>query len=78
MDMLGTVDVRPGAAEDIVALLGADAGSLGAVGVADVRVIADESLRSRTAMTTGANINDKHHNISLVDRDIDLVLDMVG
>jgi len=70
MDMLGTVDVRPAQPEEIVTLLGADAGSLGAVGVVDVRIIADEPLKGRTGMTTGANVNDKHlRNVSL-DRDI--------
>ncbi len=72
MDTLGTVDVRPAASEEIVALLGADAGSLGAVGVNGVRIIADHALEGRSSMTTGANINDKHlHNVD-VERDIDV------
>jgi len=70
MDTLGTVEVRQAVAEEIVALLGADAGSLGAVGVQDVRVIADEALRGRSSMTTGANVNDKHLRNVSVDRDI--------
>jgi prolyl-tRNA synthetase len=70
MDMLGTVDVRQAVGEEIVALLGADAGSLGAVGVSDVRIIADEALAGRTSMTTGANVNDKHLRNVSVDRDI--------
>jgi prolyl-tRNA synthetase len=70
MDMLGTVDVRQAVAEEIVALLGADAGSLGAVGVSDVRIIADEALQGRSSMTTGANVNDKHLRNVSVDRDI--------
>ena len=70
MDVLATVDVRPALPEEIVSLLGADAGSLGAVGVTDVRIIADESLRDRIGMTTGANVNDRHlRNVSVV-RDI--------
>ena len=70
MDTLGTVDVRQAVAEEIVAILGADAGSLGAVGVQDVRVVADEALRGRSSMTTGANVNDKHLRNVSVDRDI--------
>ena len=70
MDMLGTVDVRQAVAEEIVALLGADAGSLGAVGISDVRIIADEALQGRSSMTTGANVNDKHLRNVSVDRDI--------
>ncbi|MCL1587608.1 MAG: proline--tRNA ligase [Actinomycetia bacterium] len=70
MDMLGTIDARPAVGDEIVSLLGAEAGSLGAVGVQDVRIIADDALRGRAGMTTGANVNDKHlHNVS-VDRDI--------
>jgi prolyl-tRNA synthetase len=70
MDTLGTVDVRQAVADEIVALLGADAGSLGAVGVSNVQIVADEALRGRSAMTTGANINDKHLRNVDVDRDI--------
>jgi prolyl-tRNA synthetase len=70
MDMLRTVDVRQAQADEIVALLGADAGSLGAVGVEDVRIIADVALKDRTSMTTGANVNDKHLRNVSVDRDI--------
>ena len=70
MDTVATVDVRPGVPEEIVALLGADAGSLGAVDVTDLRIIADEALMGRTSMTTGANTNDVHMRNVSVDRDI--------
>jgi len=69
-DMLGTVDVRQAESAEIVALLGAEAGSLGAVGVDGTRIIADEALGGRSAMTTGANVNDKHLRHVSVDRDI--------
>lgn len=72
--------VRPAQAEEIRELLGASAGSLGAVGAhakaeaagKPLHIIADESLRGRTGMTTGAN-KDEHHlrNVS-VARDITL------
>jgi prolyl-tRNA synthetase len=53
-------------------LLGADAGSLGAVGITDVRIIADVALVGRDAMTTGANENDKHLRGVSIDRDIEV------
>ncbi|MFV2000641.1 MAG: proline--tRNA ligase [Acidimicrobiia bacterium] len=72
MDHLQSVDVRPAEPEEIKSVLGADAGSLGAVGVAGLRIIADDALRSRTSMTTGANENDKHMRGVSVERDIDV------
>ncbi len=72
MDATGAIDVRPAQPDEIQALLGADAGSLGAVGVSGVRVIADEALRGRHHMTTGANDNDVHVRGVDVDRDIDV------
>jgi prolyl-tRNA synthetase len=70
IDVLGTIDVRPAVGEEIVSLLGAEAGSLGAVAVAGVRIIADGALKDRAGMTTGANVNDKHMRNVNVDRDI--------
>jgi len=70
MNHLGSTDVRPAQADEIVDLLGADAGSLGAVGVSNVRIVADEALRNRTSMTTGANENDKHVRGVSIERDI--------
>jgi prolyl-tRNA synthetase len=71
-DETGAIEFRPAHAEEINALLGADAGSLGAVGVADVSIIADEALRGRTNMTTGANENDFHLRGVAIDRDIEV------
>ena len=67
-DSLGASQVRPAHPEEIRELLGASAGSLGGVGARDrakaagktLRVVADESLRGRRNMTTGAN-RDEHH-----------------
>jgi len=70
MDHLESTDVRPAQPDEIVELLGADAGSLGAVGVAEVRIVADEALRGRSGMTTGANENDKHVRGVNIERDI--------
>jgi prolyl-tRNA synthetase len=72
LDGTGTIAARPAAADEIVELLGADAGSLGAVGVSHVRVIADDALRGRKGMTTGANTNDVHVRGVDVERDIDV------
>lgn len=70
MDATRAVQARPAHAEEISSLLGADAGSLGAVGVEGVRVLADPELRGRSAMTTGANTNDVHIRNVDVERDI--------
>jgi prolyl-tRNA synthetase len=62
--------VRPAHAEEIFNALGAHAGSLGAVGVTKFKVIADEALRGRAGMTTGANEDDHHLRGVSVGRDI--------
>jgi prolyl-tRNA synthetase len=67
---LGTTRFRPATADEIHAALGAHPGSLGAVGVRDLPVYADETLRGAYGMTTGANEDGFHlRNVSL-DRDI--------
>lgn len=72
LDQTGAVESRPAHPDEIRELLGADAGSLGAVGVAGVRVIADLSLRGRTNMITGANEDEFHIRGVSVARDIDV------
>ncbi|MGH9799376.1 MAG: His/Gly/Thr/Pro-type tRNA ligase C-terminal domain-containing protein, partial [Blastocatellia bacterium] len=62
--------VRPAHPEEIFDLMGAHAGSLGAVGVTKVPIIADEALRGRKNMTTGANVDDHHLRNVGVERDI--------
>jgi prolyl-tRNA synthetase len=79
-DTLGAVNARAATAEEIQSLLGANPGSLGAVGAkkkaselqprATIRIIADLALRSRRNMTTGANIDDYHLRGIDVGRDI--------
>jgi prolyl-tRNA synthetase len=64
--------VRPAHPEEIFEWMGAHAGSLGAVGVTKLQVIADEALRGRKNMTTGANEDDHHlRNVNL-ERDINV------
>ncbi|HHC08850.1 MAG TPA: proline--tRNA ligase [Actinobacteria bacterium] len=69
-DATGAVEVRPARPEEIRTLLGADAGSLGAVGVEDVPIIADLALRGRRNLVTGANVDDTHLRGVDVERDV--------
>ena len=62
--------IRTASSEEIHAALGAGPGSLGAVGVSDVFVIADEALRGRVNMVTGANEDGFHYRGVDVDRDL--------
>ena len=72
VDATGAATVRPAQPEEIQAALGALPGSLGAVGVTDHPVIADEALRGRRGMYTGANIDDTHLRGVDVERDINV------
>ena len=69
-DATGAVAIRPAQADEISEALGALPGSLGAVGVRHLPVIADEALRGRRDMVTGANIDDVHLRGVDVGRDI--------
>src|SRR5262249_41489503 len=77
-DAMAGVEVRPAHPEEIFSLLGANAGSLGAVGAKkkakesgkEVSIIADLALKGRRNMTTGANINDYHIRGVDLERDI--------
>jgi prolyl-tRNA synthetase len=53
-------EFRPAHPEEIRQLFGADAGSLGPVGVKNMRVIADEALKGRRNMIAGSNKDDYH------------------
>jgi prolyl-tRNA synthetase len=68
--VLGTPTFRPAEAEEIFAALGAHPGSLGAVGVSNHPVYADERLRGAMGMTTGANQDGFHLRNVSIDRDI--------
>jgi prolyl-tRNA synthetase len=67
---LGTATFRPAEAEEIVAALHAHPGSLGAVGVKDLPVYADEALRGSSDMVTGANEDGFHFRHVEIERDI--------
>jgi prolyl-tRNA synthetase len=79
-DALGASAVRPAHPEEIRELLGASAGSLGAVRAKDtaraakqdVMIVADEGLKGRRNMTTGANKDDHHIRGVNIERDIEV------
>ena len=64
------VDIRPAEPAETLERLGAHPGSLGAVGVKDLPVVADHSLRGRRNLATGANEDDWHYSGVDIDRDI--------
>jgi prolyl-tRNA synthetase len=57
---VGAAEVRPAHPEEIRQWFGADAGSLGPVGVKNMRILADDALKGRRNMIAGANKNDYH------------------
>ena len=72
MARTGAVAARPATVEEIVPLLGAQPGSLGAVVKVptDVKVLVDERLRGANDMTTGANEDGFHLKNVSIERDI--------
>ena len=62
--------IRPAHPDEVKAALGASPGSLGAVGVRDLPVIADTALQGRRDMVTGANADGFHLRHVDVERDI--------
>ena len=70
LDGSGAREVRPAGESEIRAALGAGPGSLGAVGVQGLPILADEALRGRRDMVTGANQDDFHLRGVDVSRDL--------
>ena len=70
LDATLAAETRPADAEEIRGLLGADPGSLGGVGVEEVRVFVDLALQGRVNMATGANEDDWHFKGVDIARDI--------
>jgi prolyl-tRNA synthetase len=68
--VIGTTIFRPAEAQEIFDALGAHPGSLGAVGVKNLSVFADERLRGANDMTTGANEDGFHFRSVSIERDI--------
>ena len=69
-DGTGAIDIRPAEPAETLQRLGAHPGSLGAVGVKDLRIVADHSLGGRRNLATGANTDDWHYSGVDIDRDI--------
>lgn len=57
---LEAAQIRPAHPAEILGWFGADAGSLGPVGVKNMRILADRALDGRRNMIAGANKNDYH------------------
>src|SRR2546422_613474 len=57
---VGATDVRPAHPHEIREWFGADAGSLGPVGVKNMPILADTALQGRRNMIAGANEDDHH------------------
>jgi prolyl-tRNA synthetase len=72
IDATGATAIRPAQPDEIREALGALPGSLGAVGVTDHPIIADEALHGRRGMFTGANVDDAHLRGVDVERDINV------
>jgi len=72
LDQVEASSIRAAEPAEIRAALGASPGSLGAVGVGDLFVIADEALRGRRDMVTGANQDGFHLRGVDIQRDIDV------
>jgi prolyl-tRNA synthetase len=70
--VLGTGNFRAATVEEIQSALGAQPGSLGAVGVTGHPVYADERLRGVAGMTTGANEDGFHLRHVSMERDINV------
>jgi prolyl-tRNA synthetase len=70
LDGTGARELRAANEKEIRAALGAGAGSLGAVGVKGIEILADPALEGRRGMWTGANQDDFHLRGVDVARDI--------
>jgi len=70
IDATGAAAIRPAQPDEIREALGALPGSLGAVGVRGLPIIADRALEGRRDMVTGANVDDMHLRGVEVARDI--------
>lgn len=69
-DATGANRLRPATPDETVEHLGARPGSLGAVGVTGLRILADPALRGRSNLWTGANADDVHLRGVDIERDI--------
>jgi prolyl-tRNA synthetase len=70
----GDPEFRPATAAEIRANFGADAGSLGPVGVTNMPILADRALAGRRNMIAGANRDDYHLRSVTMGEDFDAEL----
>lgn len=70
MATLGCNTLLAAGEAEIFAALGARPGSLGGIAVKNIRIYADEALRGRRNMMTGANRDDFHYRGVDIERDI--------
>jgi prolyl-tRNA synthetase len=70
---LGSANFSPIGAEELVALTGADGGSIGPVNLKGFRIIADKRLEGANGLISGANRNDYH--IANIDLKRDAIID---
>lgn len=65
-------NIRPGHPEELAEITGADAGSIGPIGLKnkDVKIIADLLLKDANELISGANINDYHMKNIDLKRDV--------
>ena len=67
---LGAGEFRAMPAEELSRLTGADAGSIGPLGLKDFRIIADKRLEGANNLISGANRNDYHIGDIDIQRDV--------
>lgn len=72
IDATGVANIRAAEPHEIKQALGALPGSLGAVAVKELPVLADHELQSRRGLVTGANEDDWHYSGVDIDRDINV------
>ncbi|MGD1069893.1 MAG: proline--tRNA ligase [Bryobacteraceae bacterium] len=58
--VMNATEIRAAYPAEIIEWFGADPGSLGPIGVKNMRILADDALESRRNMIAGANKNDYH------------------
>lgn len=67
----GAREIRPAHPHEILEWFGAEAGSLGPIGVSNMRILADEALRGRRNMICGANKDDYHLKNATIGEDFE-------
>ena len=72
LDGLGAITARPAQEAEIQEAMGASPGSLGAVGVSGLPIVADNQLKGRKNMTTGADTDGVHLRGVNIERDIEV------